>query len=252
MPFAAVPKLTWTPSNPISRATSNAATSAILPRDQSTRPISNPRCAACAKRGDRAGYAAAKPTHVAVRRTNSRREGRPEENPGVLTRRSRAQTTDLRQPPATPPRPRTHRPGLRYTKISPDGVYWGEVEPDGSAEPQWAARLYDACATELILYGRALGLSHGEAEDVLHDAFKALLLLAEPPREPRFDPVRTFRNRTLNHRRSLWRRLTRELESSRWFEAQEGESAIERDAVAALSRLPAEQREAIVLKIGTK
>jgi hypothetical protein len=31
----------------------------------------------------------------------------------------------------------------------------------------WLEKFYEAKAAGLILYGRALGLSHGEAEDVL-------------------------------------------------------------------------------------
>jgi RNA polymerase sigma-70 factor (ECF subfamily) len=53
----------------------------------------------------------------------------------------------------------------------------------------------------------------------------------------------------LNHRRSLWRRLTRELESQRWFEPASGETDAERAAMRRLRSLPAEQREVIVLKI---
>ena len=45
----------------------------------------------------------------------------------------------------------------------------------------WYERLYQAKASELILYGRALGLSHSEAEDVLQETFVALMQRAEPP-----------------------------------------------------------------------
>jgi len=61
--------------------------------------------------------------------------------------------------------------------------------------------------------------------------------------------VRSFRNRALNYRRSLWRRLTRELESVRWFERSSSESPDERVAMRGLASLPQDQREAIVLKI---
>jgi len=47
----------------------------------------------------------------------------------------------------------------------------------------------------------------------------------------------------------LWRRLTRELESQRWFEKSPQESPAERAAMRCLAELPLEQREAIVLKI---
>ena len=115
--------------------------------------------------------------------------------------------------------------------------------------PTWCERLYDAKAAGLILYGRALGLSHGEAEDVLQETFVALLRLDAAPDDPEHYCVRSFRNRAFNYRRSLWRRLTRELESHRWFERGPDETAAERAAMWALAQLPLPQREAIVLKI---
>ncbi len=116
-------------------------------------------------------------------------------------------------------------------------------------QPGWCEALYQAKAPELILYGRALGLSHGESEDVLQETFLALMRRAERPEKPDHYCLRAFRNRALNYRRSLWRRLTRELESQRWFEREPEESASEREAMTALTRLPSEQREVIVLKI---
>jgi len=101
----------------------------------------------------------------------------------------------------------------------------------------------------LILYGRALGLGHGEAEDVLQETFLALLQMAEPPAKARHYCVRSFRNRALNHRRTLWRRLTREWESLRWFEQDADETPAERVAMRCLAELPVEQREVIVLKV---
>ena len=68
-------------------------------------------------------------------------------------------------------------------------------------------RLYERKAAELILYGRALGLSHGEAEDVLQETFLALMQKPQVPLKPEHYCVRSFRNRALNYRRSLWRRL---------------------------------------------
>jgi RNA polymerase sigma-70 factor (ECF subfamily) len=113
----------------------------------------------------------------------------------------------------------------------------------------WCGALYQAKAAGLILYGRALGLSHGEAEDVLQETFLALMKRPDPPVEAEHYCVRSFRNRALNYHRSLWRRLTRELESKRWFERSPGESPQEREAMRCLAGLPAEQREVIVLKI---
>lgn len=113
----------------------------------------------------------------------------------------------------------------------------------------WCEGLYEAKSAQLVLYGRALGLSHCEAEDVLQDTFMALMRLDEAPVEPVHYCLRTFRNRALNHRRSLWRRLARELESQRWFERDSEESPAERAAMRCLAQLPAEQREVIVLKL---
>ncbi|MDB6065204.1 MAG: sigH [Pedosphaera sp.] len=119
------------------------------------------------------------------------------------------------------------------------------------SEPKidWCQQIYEAKAAGLVLYGRALGLSHGEAEDVVQETFLALMQKSTPPEQPEHYYVRSFRNRALNHRRSLWRRLTRELESHRWFERSPAETASEQAAMRCLEKLPPEQREVIVLKI---
>ena len=72
----------------------------------------------------------------------------------------------------------------------------------------------------LVLYGRALGLGHGESEDILQEVFVRLLREKPVLEQPRNYLIRAFRNRALNHKRSIWRRLARELESSRWFERE--------------------------------
>lgn len=113
----------------------------------------------------------------------------------------------------------------------------------------WCRELYEAHATEWLLYGRALGLGHAEAQDVLQDSFVALLALREKPANPRHYGLRTFRNRALNYRRGLFRRLARELESKRWFESSEEVSPQELAAQKCLEGLPRDQREVIVLKI---
>jgi RNA polymerase sigma-70 factor (ECF subfamily) len=113
----------------------------------------------------------------------------------------------------------------------------------------WCQSLYEANAAQILLYGRALGLSHSEAEDVLQETFIALLQKDDEPEQPRHYCLRSFRNRALNYKRSLWRRLTRELESHRWFQRSEYEDPQERVAMRCLEKLPPEQREVIVLKI---
>jgi RNA polymerase sigma-70 factor (ECF subfamily) len=113
----------------------------------------------------------------------------------------------------------------------------------------WQKQLYEAKAGELILYGRALGLGHGEAEDVLQETFVALLKLETEPENALHYCIRGYRNRALNFRRGLLRRITRELEAKRWFERDAGESPQERAAMRCLQKLPPDQREVIVLKI---
>lgn len=132
-------------------------------------------------------------------------------------------------------------------KPSRGGVYGSGRVSDPSAH--WCAGLYEEKAARFLLYGRALGLSHSEAEDVLQETFVALLKLPEPPAQPVNYALRSFRNRALNFRRGLWRRLAREWESLRWFERGEGETPQERQAIRCLAGLPREQREVIVLKI---
>lgn len=119
----------------------------------------------------------------------------------------------------------------------------------GETTSGWCEAVYEAKAAELILYGRALGLGHSEAEDVLQETFVALLKLEQRPLQPEHYCVRAFRNRALNYRRGLWRRLTREWESLHWFERGPSESPEERRALRALAELPRDQREVIVLKI---
>jgi RNA polymerase sigma-70 factor (ECF subfamily) len=120
-----------------------------------------------------------------------------------------------------------------------------------SANPnkEWCVELYERKAAQLILYGRALGLSHGEAEDVLQETFVRLLHEEIIPRQIEHYCVRAYRNQTLNYKRSLWRRIARELESARWFETGGEETPAEKAAMKALAKLPPEQREVIVLKI---
>jgi RNA polymerase sigma-70 factor (ECF subfamily) len=120
-----------------------------------------------------------------------------------------------------------------------------ESEPNGG----WCQSLYEQKAAGLILYGRALGLSHSEAEDVLQETFVALLKLEWRPEEPEHYGLRAFRNHALNYRRRLWRRLARELESVHWFERRADSSGAEAQAMRCLANLPPEQREVIVLKI---
>jgi RNA polymerase sigma-70 factor (ECF subfamily) len=123
------------------------------------------------------------------------------------------------------------------------------MNDDVSPQLNWLERLFEEQATKLVLYGRALGLSHSESEDILQEVFVALIKRDSPPEQPTFYCLRAVRNRALNHRRTLWRRIQREMEASRWFETNPDETEQEREAIRCLAKLPVEQREVIVLKI---
>lgn len=128
----------------------------------------------------------------------------------------------------------------------PSGINVSDQSLPASA---WCEALYRSSARQLVLYGRALGLTHGEAEDVLQETFLALLRRPQPPRDPAGYALRAYRNRARNHWRSLWRRLAREPEADRWFEPPTADEAATERARSALIRLPVEQREVIVLKV---
>src|SRR5271165_5436947 len=65
------------------------------------------------------------------------------------------------------------------------GVWCLSSEPVMQNRPaSWCEAVYDAKAAELILYGRALGLSHCEAEDVLQETFLVLMEKPLPPARP--------------------------------------------------------------------
>ena len=113
----------------------------------------------------------------------------------------------------------------------------------------WCESLYEERAAQIILYGRSLGLSHSEAEDVLQETFVSLMNQKNAPEKPLHYCLRSFRNRALNYRRGFLRRIARELESSRWFERESGETVEERAAMHCLERLPKDQREVIILKV---
>jgi RNA polymerase sigma-70 factor (ECF subfamily) len=123
------------------------------------------------------------------------------------------------------------------------------VNEEQQRNSAWCERLYEDKAAQLLLYARALGLSLSEAEDVVQETFVALLALEDVPDNPEHYAFRAVRNRALNYRRSLWRRVAREVESLRWFEKDDAETPQEREAMRCLAKLPPEQREVIVLKI---
>jgi RNA polymerase sigma-70 factor, ECF subfamily len=124
------------------------------------------------------------------------------------------------------------------------------VGNESSIEQDWQPALFDAMSGKLLLYGRALGLGHAEAEDVLQETFMALLKLSVPPKQPEFYATRAYRNKSFTFKRALMRRFRRENAAESWFETiEEEDNPEEAIAVTALKGLPPAQREVIVLKI---
>lgn len=123
------------------------------------------------------------------------------------------------------------------------------VGTESTTSGEWQRELYGEMSAKLLVYGRALGLGHAEAEDVLQETFLALLKLAEPPRQQEFYLLRAYRNKAFTFKRTLMRRFRREEKADSWFETSEidedGESLAQRE----LARLPSAQREVIALKI---
>jgi RNA polymerase sigma-70 factor, ECF subfamily len=119
----------------------------------------------------------------------------------------------------------------------------------GQNKDHWCEQLYRDQAAKLLLYGRALGLSHSEAEDVLQEIFLQFLKLLQAPSQPEHYAIRAFRNRALSWKRSLLRRWFRELECKSWFESDPHIPLPEEEAMRCLQDLPKVQREVIVLKI---
>lgn len=134
-------------------------------------------------------------------------------------------------------------------------------ENERTNKSDWILRLYEEESARLILYGRALGLSQAEAEDALQETFLSLLKLVEPPAQPANYCLRSYRNRALNLKRNLWRKIRHEFESilnyinyhdGNWFEPNLKDEEIENFSeltTKALESLPVKQREVIVLKI---
>src|SRR4051794_21275850 len=91
--------------------------------------------------------------------------------------------------------------GIFNIQMLSGGCLSSEIVNIHSEEPAWFETLYRARGAQLLLYGRALGLSHAEAEDVLQETFVALMDRQCPPTQPEHYCVRAYRNRALNYRR---------------------------------------------------
>ena len=115
--------------------------------------------------------------------------------------------------------------------------------------PHDFARLMDAHGPPLVLYARQWCAT---PEDVVQDAFLKLVALRQPPREAVPWLYRVVRNGAIDAARVARRRQRRESAAARpvrWFVEPAVEGLDAGAAVAALQRLPVEQREAIVARL---
>jgi len=114
--------------------------------------------------------------------------------------------------------------------------------------PHDFARLLDAHGPPLILYARQWC---DAPEDVVQDAFLKLVALRTPPREVAAWLYRVVRNGAIDVSRTARRRQQREARArpARWFVEPEVDGLDAEAAVAALARLPMEEREVIVARL---
>jgi RNA polymerase sigma factor (sigma-70 family) len=115
--------------------------------------------------------------------------------------------------------------------------------------PHDFARLLDNHGPPLVLYARQWC---GIPEDVVQEAFLKLFALGKPPREVVPWLYRVVRNKAIDASRTAERRGRREAAAvSRhpWFTETEADGLKADDAVAALERLPVDDREVIVARL---
>jgi RNA polymerase sigma-70 factor (ECF subfamily) len=115
--------------------------------------------------------------------------------------------------------------------------------------PHEFARLVDQHGPALMLYARQWC---AVPEDVVQDAFLKLIALADPPREIVPWLYRVVRNGALDAGKIARRRQQREqavARPERWFVEEAVDGLDAETAVAALERLPLEQREVIVARL---
>jgi RNA polymerase sigma factor (sigma-70 family) len=114
--------------------------------------------------------------------------------------------------------------------------------------PVDVARLIEAHAAPLVLYARQWC---DTPEDVVQEAFVKLVRLGQPPQDVAAWLYRVVRNGALDAAKKSRRRQRHESAAAqpvRWFVEPEVDGLDAETAVAALQRLPPEQREVIVAR----
>src|SRR5262249_23846787 len=115
--------------------------------------------------------------------------------------------------------------------------------------PHEFARLVDVHGPALIMYARQWSAA---PEDVVQDAFLKLVALRQQPEEVVAWLYRVVRNRAIDASKMARRRQRRESAVARpecWFIEPSVDGLDAAAAIAALERLPIEQREAIVARL---
>jgi RNA polymerase sigma factor (sigma-70 family) len=115
--------------------------------------------------------------------------------------------------------------------------------------PHEFARLLDSHGPPLLLYARQWC---GIPEDVVQEAFLKLFALGKPPHDIVPWLYRVVRNKAIDASRMAGRRGRREAAAGSrppWFAEAEADGLRADDAVGALERLPAEEREVIITRL---
>jgi RNA polymerase sigma factor (sigma-70 family) len=110
------------------------------------------------------------------------------------------------------------------------------------------ARLVDRHAASLVLYARGWC---GDPEDVVQEAFLKLVRQGQAPEDAVAWLYRVVRNGALDAAKMAKRRQRRESAAARsigWFVEPQVDGLDAKTAVAALERLPSEQREVIIAR----
>ena len=109
-------------------------------------------------------------------------------------------------------------------------------------------RLYDQHGPALLAYACAVLRHRAAAEDVLQQVFLNLLKGSSLPENSQAYLYRAVRNAALNARRSVSREVELNPEDP-WFTAPAGTQADALALQSALTELPVEQREIVVMRI---
>jgi len=120
----------------------------------------------------------------------------------------------------------------------------------GTLGPEALSRLFDRHAGALLLYA---GQWCAAPEDVVQEAFLALVRISPPPENLIGWLYRAVRNGALNAARAARRRRRREsavgAAADSWFTSRPDDRLDARAAARALSHLPLPQREVIVARL---